>query len=542
MLEPLSQANSNSARLVSLQSLMARSNRFSDTTPLELGAHSRQCNRLSSRFNLSQDLFSQQSDNLLARLSRVDSHAQAAKEPNPDRVRQKGPLEAPDWRLGSSIGAFANHGEISDLSAGRNNFRYKLSDLFGLRPGMRERSREGLPGAVDGAKIQLGKREFNCESTPAKKILQGRRRRHLDFTKESPDCWLQHNVLRKTEVTRMMTMLADCVLVDRQAPTGTGVKPDKGPLARPLDWRRDQRGLAVKMNKLMSISPNPGGRRSARKITSTVSIELEPSLGVTGHVGKAREQNRPKQASVKSGLEGDIRRSELDSLKLDLDSKMDSSGRSRAHRQSGRQAQFLRMPSEDNQFWRESVHSVLKSKPSAEEIASQTVPETGPECVHFLNFTRRRGAKPNRLAETPNKDSHIETSPIGTCDAAKARNPDLDLEGLETCSEKSSRNRPSAKSPFENVRHYYFDPVSKSVYVEISAGRPETRKKSQPTRSGRLGAQQVRLVSLAEYAQSNKIGNGAAKLCSRNAPGNIFFFFFGIIFVIFGNKLLLKKF
>ena len=206
------------------QSFLPDSQRFSERDEINFSQNSSKRQKPSSHSIFSKDLNSQASESFLFMKARGNSHDEMRQEilPRHDSGSLTIDLKSKTQNLlDQSLGIYPqtvlNKLDVNSLSKSQNNLKHKLSDMFvpGSEAFKGRKTEQTLrKGQNKMGQIRLGKREDNRTSIFQTMPKETKGRRHVDFVnKEDHDMFLQNSGrLRKTEVTRMMSMLGDQML------------------------------------------------------------------------------------------------------------------------------------------------------------------------------------------------------------------------------------------------------------------------------------------------------------------------------------------
>ena len=475
------------------QSFLPGSQRFSEQEEINFSQNSSRRQKPSSQSIFSKDLNSHASESFLFMKARGNSHDEMRQELLP---RQDSGALIQDLKpkhsnqLENSLNTYQqsvlNKLDVNSLSKSQNNIKHKLSDMFGtgseafkgkLTEQVLQKSHHKM------GQVKLGKREDNRTSIFQTIPKEVNVRRHLDFVnKEEQDLFYQNSGrMRKTEVTRMMSMLGDQLIEQKEKRSFfmSGQKKEDGLEG---DWAKmgDDKSNNIKsFGRLWSgLGSHIQHGEENRNYDPESMVNFEKESGSQIQLKKQPGSNQFSEHS-KNSLISDLELSYHDLTKGGNKSQKYSI--SKARKLFTSKVNLEGLQGEETIFTKNMIRNIPEAAEESESSRpsrpnkDQRYSDENSMYISELNDTNSKDRLLLKvLMENSGKKVNINTLNTNFNTVNNNNNNLNYISNQKNQSQVFSENEMQFVKYLNNIKNYYVDPNSKAIFLKI--GSEETKE------------------------------------------------------------------
>lgn len=514
---------------------LKESNRFSEREEINFSLGSSRRQKPSSQSNFSRDLNSHASESFLFLKARGGSQEEIEKGEN-ERIKPKEPIGI-DFKIKSKIKQDSNIGlypsavlnklDVNSLSKSQNNIKHKLSDMFSSGDFYRGRvSDQGIKGSKKNTQVLLGKREDNATSIFPNVNKEKQERRHLDFvSKGGQDLLLQNSGrLRKTELTRMMSLLGDHPLKQNCRNSHyTSVQKNKVEEDLASDWIKisDDKSRIRSFGRVWSGLESQGHNIDEFKNIapeSMMNFEKESEFKIKKNLCSNQFSDGSKNSLVSE------RESSFNDLGKGNQERGQKYALSKARKLYTSKINLNDLKCEETGFMRNIIRDHI---PEAEEEFESSRPSKYPKGSEgesmYISELNDNNSKDRLLLkvlmENPGKKVNINT--INTnYNTVNNNNNNLNyISNPKNISQIFSDNEMQFVKYLNDIKNYFVDPNSKAIFLKIGVDETKEEKNSKEPSNLNPENKNTQLIPLTNFIQKNDSTHNCSESNTQNLNG-----------------------
>ena len=526
MFNSLHEEDANVSKPIPDQSYIQDSQRFSERDEINFSHGSSRRQKQSSQSNFSKDLNSQCSDSFMFLRGRVDSHDKLNQGSQPqmllgnDLKPTNQTLHDPPSNLYPQ--SVLNKLDVNSFSKSQNNSKHKLSDMFGsgndvYRGRLAESTQRVPPKKYD--QMRLGKRDHNRTSIFQNQAKDHDLRRHIDFVSNGNQNFMfnSNGMLRKTEVTRMMSLLGDKIPTQKKHNFCMSIQRGQKEEDLASDWvkQSDDKPNIQSFGKMWSGLESTNNPEDIKQfaLESMVNFEKETS------------QMEDLPVKIKRNMcSGQLSEGSRHSLISDMDLTFNDVGRLGPGRHSkyalpkskkafNSKPNLTDIYSEDNGFVKNSLQPRI---PEAEEESELSRPSKNPKLSEgdsmYISELNDTSSKDRLLLKVlmENSGKKVNINTLNTnINTVNNNNNNLNyISNSRANQQEISENEIQFVKYLNNIKNYFVDPNSKAIFLKIGVEEEEKQDEDEQIAEN----QSTQLVPLVKFIQTgNPLYNSEAK-------------------------------